>query len=81
MTLSEFKAWLEGYRHSFEGGYDGRPTKEQWDEIKARMEQIALIKPVVPTPHYVPSIKDVMPTPAKVWYGAGDDPKMMGGAR
>lgn len=77
MTLSEFKAWLEGYRHSFEGGYDGRPTKEQWDEIKARMEQIGM--PIMVSRPPTPSIMPL--TPTKVWYGAGDDPEMMGGAR
>lgn len=34
MTPNEFRAWLEGYSASFNGGY---PNKEQWQTIKAKM--------------------------------------------
>jgi hypothetical protein len=78
MTLGEFRTFLEGFEHAF---VDGVPSAEQWALIKAKIEEVTLIKPVIPTPPYVPSIKDVMTAPAKVWYGAGDDPKMTGGAR
>lgn len=36
MTLSEFKAWFEG----FSEGVNGTPTPEQWGKIKARVEKI-----------------------------------------
>lgn len=35
MSVNEFKAWLDGYIHSFT---DGTPTKEQWDAIKEKVD-------------------------------------------
>lgn len=37
MSVQEFKAWLEGFIHSFT---DGVPTKEQWDVIKEKVDSI-----------------------------------------
>lgn len=36
MTLSEFKAWFEG----FTDGMDGPPPEKQWKKIKARVAEI-----------------------------------------
>lgn len=36
MTLSEFKAWFEGYTE----GLEGAPTKAQFDRIKAKVGEI-----------------------------------------
>lgn len=38
MTVGEFRAWLEGYEHSF---LDGAPDEDQWKLIK---EKIVIIK-------------------------------------
>jgi len=43
MTLSEFKAWLEGYEESFVNG----PNTKQWDKIKEKLNSISLVKPPV----------------------------------
>jgi hypothetical protein len=39
MSVNEFKAWLEGFVHSF---VDGTPSKEQWQTIQ---EKVATIYP------------------------------------
>lgn len=36
MTLSEFKAWFEGFSEIMEGP----PNEKQWDRIKARVAEI-----------------------------------------
>jgi hypothetical protein len=36
MTLSEFKAWFEGFTE----GMDAAPDEKQWDRIKARVKDI-----------------------------------------
>jgi hypothetical protein len=36
MTLSEFKAWFEGYTE----GLEGAPTKAQFERIKERVKEI-----------------------------------------
>lgn len=36
MTLSEFKAWFEGFTESMEGA----PDESQWQRIKARVKEI-----------------------------------------
>jgi hypothetical protein len=36
MTLSEFKAWFEGFTECM----DGAPDKDQWKRIKARVKEI-----------------------------------------
>ena len=36
MTLSEFKAWFEGYTE----GLDGAPTEKQFKRIKAKVAEI-----------------------------------------
>jgi hypothetical protein len=36
MTLNEFKSWLEGFSESI----DEAPTKEQWDKIKSKLNQV-----------------------------------------
>lgn len=47
MTLSEFKAWFEGFTESIEG--KSAPTQKQWAKIK---EKVALIDGA-PTTHVV----------------------------
>lgn len=36
MTLSEFKAWFEGFTE----GMEGAPDKNQWTRVKARVKEI-----------------------------------------
>ena len=36
MTLSEFKAWFEGFTEDM----DSAPNKKQWERIKARVKEI-----------------------------------------
>lgn len=36
MTLTEFKAWFEGFTE----GFDKPPTEKQWKRIKARIAEI-----------------------------------------
>lgn len=38
MTLSEFKAWFEGFTESIEG--KAAPTQKQWAKIKEKVGQI-----------------------------------------
>lgn len=56
MTLSEFKAWLEG----FEAAMGDAPTSDQWGKIKAKLAEVST-SPNAPTirsvgtPNIVPS--------------------------
>lgn len=44
MTLTEFKAWLEGFgEHIAEA-----PTPEQWTKIKAKIEATEIMRPAPP---------------------------------
>lgn len=36
MTVSEFKAWFEGFTETLEGP----PNQKQWDRIKARVKEV-----------------------------------------
>jgi hypothetical protein len=36
MTLSEFKAWFDGFTECM----DGTPSREQWERIRARVSEI-----------------------------------------
>lgn len=47
MTMSEFKAWLEG----FEASIDKTPTEKQWKKIKEKLDTVSLprISPIYPT--------------------------------
>lgn len=56
MTLSEFKAWLDG----FGAAIDGAPSADQWDAIKAKLAEVRdhapiWTAPAVPTPHLPPN--------------------------
>jgi len=53
MTLSEFKAWLDGYCESFEPE-NGVPNGEQWNTIKEKLESVTAINPTHGT--YSPSM-------------------------
>jgi hypothetical protein len=48
MTLSEFKAWLEGFTEAI----GGPPSQEQWDRIKEKVASI-VEHPILTNP-YVP---------------------------
>lgn len=37
MTLSEFKAWLEGYSEAFTSG---APTAAQWEKIREKLGEV-----------------------------------------
>lgn len=61
MTLSEFKAWFEGYTE----GLEAAPTKAQFDRIKEKVKEIDGT-PV--TPIYIDRYWPVwQPTPAYPW--------------
>lgn len=56
MTLSEFKAWFEGFSENLDGN---TPSKKQWARIQERVGQIdgtAVTKEIIHTwwPQYVP---------------------------
>lgn len=40
MTISEFKAWLEG----FEAALNGPPNEDQWEAIKAKIAQLREVR-------------------------------------
>jgi hypothetical protein len=57
MTLSEFKAWFEGFTESM----DGPPSLKQWERIQARVKEISGV-PVTQTvfvDRYLPAYRDV----------------------
>jgi hypothetical protein len=47
MTLSEFRAWLEGYSASFT---DGTPNADQWAEIQRRIQGVQVFVAPVNVP-------------------------------
>lgn len=47
MNLSEFKSWFEG----FSEGIEDRPTKKQWERIKARADEI--VPQATPLPVFI----------------------------
>lgn len=49
MTLSEFKAWLEGYSESF---VQGAPTVEQWTKVQDKLATVDVV--VLPAAPYNP---------------------------
>ncbi len=54
MTLSEFKAWFEGFTESMEAA----PSKKQWERIKARVAEIngvAVTREVIYRDRYWPT--------------------------
>lgn len=52
MTISEFKAWLDG----FSAGIKDQPTKEQWEMVQ---EKLAGVHEPLPTlPEYPKYIED-----------------------
>lgn len=40
MTLSEFKAWLEGYSEAFA---DGVPNADQWAKVQAKLADVKMV--------------------------------------
>ncbi|WP_209233559.1 hypothetical protein [Rhizobium sp. 16-449-1b] len=44
MSLSEFKAWLDGFETAMGGN---PPTAEQWAAIKAKLAKVEIVKPTV----------------------------------
>lgn len=44
MTLSEFKTWFEGYTETIQAP----PTEEQWERVKARINEISGSSPSYP---------------------------------
>lgn len=67
MTLSEFKAWFEG----FSEGIDGAPTERQFEKIKAKVAEIngvALTREVV-IERYRDWYKPYQPYPTHIWGG------------
>lgn len=69
MTLSEFKAWFEGYTE----GLDGAPTEKQFKRIKAKVAEITGA-PITQTiwleryNHYWPHWNPIVGSPAS-WGG------------
>lgn len=48
MTLSEFKAWLDGYGAAIQGA----PTEEQWGVIQKKLDEVIVTHPA---PVVIPS--------------------------
>lgn len=46
MTLSEFKAWLEGFEAAMT---EGSPSPDQWATIKAKLGRVQITHPLPPT--------------------------------
>lgn len=68
MTLSEFKAWFEG----FSEGINGAPTEAQFDKIKAKVAEIngvALTREVVVERYRDIWSQPLYPRHVPVWYG------------
>lgn len=40
MTISEFKAWLEGYSEAFD---NAAPNPEQWAKIREKLESVGAV--------------------------------------
>lgn len=55
MTLSEFKAWFEGFTESM----DGPPSLKQWERIQGRVKEItgAPVSYPVFVDRYLPAVK------------------------
>lgn len=69
MTLSEFKAWFEGYTE----GIEGVPTAAQFARIKEKVKAIdgTPITQTIFMERYRPywDRSDFFPRPVPVWYG------------
>ena len=63
MTLSEFKAWFEGFTESMEGA----PTADQFAKIKAKVEKIDGAP--VTYPIYVERYWPMLGQPIRNWWG------------
>lgn len=66
VTLSEFKAWFEGFTESM----DAAPSKKQWERIKARVAEIngvAVTREVIYRDHYWPYVN---PYPPRYFVGS-----------
>lgn len=70
MTLSEFKAWFEGFTE----GMDAAPDEKQWDRIKARVKEIdgVHVTRTVYLDHYVPPYRPYWTTLSCRGVGASD---------
>ncbi len=59
MTVSEFKAWLDGFKEAI----GEAPTPDQWQRVLEKMATVSENVPLLPMPHY-PS-----PLISPVWCG------------
>lgn len=59
LTASEFKAWFDG----FSQGINGVPTKEQWELIKKKVEEISFNYNYFNAPLYTREPNPPMPYP------------------
>lgn len=63
MTVSEFKAWLDGFSEAI----DGVPTAEQWAKIKAKVNDLrSNVVPSVP-PHFPAGVRPRLGEPMVTW--------------
>lgn len=62
MTLSEFKAWFEGYTE----GLDGAPNEKQFERIKAKVAEITGT-PITQTV-FVDRYRDLWPRYRETWH-------------
>lgn len=58
MKTDELKAFIEGIEHGFQ---DGRPTKEQWEAIKAKIEKLGQNRSDLPSRPLWPPLPIVGP--------------------
>lgn len=59
MTISEFKAWFDGFTESM--GETDTPTLEQWQRIKEKLQEVAARAPF--TFPWTAPVPAIIPTP------------------
>ena len=53
MTLSEFKAWLDGFSAAIEGA----PSPDQWAAIRAKLDTVEAVKFASPLLNYPQGVR------------------------
>jgi len=57
MTFNEYKSWLDG----FSEGINGAPTKEQWEKIKSKLNEVVEHSTTI----YHPGVPPVIAAPSQ----------------
>ena len=72
MTLSEFKAWLEGYSEAFTSG---APNADQWAKINEKLGSVKMVAEVKPSyaPNPLPRPNEWPPSYERLFLLGGKD--------